>query len=80
MNINIPMEKFHKDFNEQYEYIYDRKDNVEGYNEAVCAFDEFVKTHGEFVGEYAKYRHDFISSDREAAAFMFAMQKYLPES
>jgi len=43
------------------------------YNEAVTAFDEFLKTNNKFVGEFVKHRGDFVSSDREAAAFMFAL-------
>ena len=40
---------------------------------AVNSFDEFVKTHGDFVGEFVKFCGDLVSSDREAAAFMFAL-------
>ena len=58
----------------EYEFLYDNYDNVAGFGEAVEAFDEFLKKHKEFVGEFAKYRGDFISSDREAAAFMFALE------
>ena len=46
-------------------------------DEAVNAFDDFAKSHGNFIKEFVQYRRDFISSDREAAAFMFAMEKYL---
>ena len=41
------------------------------------AFDDFAKSHGNFIEEFVQYRGDFISSDREAASFMFAMEKYL---
>ena len=46
-----------------------------GYSEAVDAFDEFIKDErrAAFVGEFAKYRQDMVTSDREAAAFMFAL-------
>ena len=27
-----------------------------------------------FVGEFVDFRHDIVSSDREAAAFMFALE------
>jgi hypothetical protein len=50
---------------------------VAGYKEAVQAFDEFLPYHHGFVDEFVKYRGDFLSSDREAAAFMFAMEKYM---
>ena len=72
MKINI--EKFNKQFQKEYNFLYDHHDNVAGYDEAVAAFDDFIQTQGEFVGEFARYRHDFISSDREAAAFMFALE------
>lgn len=48
-------------------------------DDAVEAFDEFLKKHKEFVREFAKYRGDFISSDREAAAFMFALESMMEE-
>ena len=75
MNINI--QAFLKQFNKEYDFLYEN-DNVAGYEEAVNAFDEFIKTktNGNFVGEFAKYRCDFISSDREAAAFMFALETF----
>ena len=71
MNINI--KAFAKQFNKEYDFLYENGDNVAGYDEAVDAFDDFVKDNGEFVGEFAKFRGDFVSSDREAAAFMFAL-------
>lgn len=48
-------------------------------DDAVEAFDEFSQKHKEFVREFAKYRGDFISSDREAAAFMFALESMMEE-
>ncbi len=68
----IDIVKFLEVFNREYEFLYDNG-NVAGYEEAIDTFDEFVKTHGDFVGEFVKFRGDFISSDREAAAFMFAL-------
>ena len=78
MCTNIPIKEFHREFDDNYALLYDNKDDVESYHDAVLAFDEFAKEHSDFVGEYAKYRHDYISSDREAAAFMFALEKYIP--
>ena len=69
----IDIVKFLEVFNKEYNFLYGNDDNVAGYREAVDSFDEFVKTHGDFVGEFVKFRGDFISSDREAAAFMFAL-------
>lgn len=70
MVINVNMEDFCEQYKKEYEFLYD---NVAGYKEAVDTFDEFLKVHQDFVSQFAKYRGDFISSDREAAAFMFAL-------
>lgn len=72
-NINIDIEIFKKKFDEEYEFLYNNHDNVAGYSEAVAAFDEFLAINREFVREFVKFRGDFISSDREAASFMFAL-------
>lgn len=69
ININNFLEKF----NEEYKFLYENNNQVAGYNEAVNAFDDFCKTHSDFVSEFIKFRGDFISSDREAAAFMFSL-------
>lgn len=64
-------------FNKEYQFLYDSEDYVAGYSEAVETFDELIKTKEEFksfVIEFAQFRQDFISSDREAAAFMFALE------
>ena len=74
MNIH----EFAKKFSEEYSFLYKNQDRVAGYREAVDAFDEYLKGDvggfRKFVGEFAKYRNDIISSDREAAAFMFALE------
>lgn len=73
MNINI--DDFLLQFNKEYNFLYENN-NVVGYEEAVTAFDEFVKIHKDFVCEFVTYRNDIISSDREAAAFMFALETF----
>lgn len=75
MAINI--KAFAKKFQQEYDFLYDHDDNVAGYGEAVTAFDQFSKQQPAFVGEFVKFRQDFISSDREAAAFMFALSSML---
>lgn len=75
MNINI--HKFAERFNKEYKFLYDNDDRVAGYREAVEAGDKFIAEHGDFVGEFVKYRGDFISSDREVAAFMFALNEMM---
>lgn len=72
--ISISIEKFHKKFRKEYKFLYDNYDRVAGYNDAVKEFDyrlHYDSAFNRMVGEFAKYRRDFISSDREAAAFMF---------
>jgi hypothetical protein len=75
MNINI--HEFAKQFNKEYNFLYDHNDMVAGYNEAVEEGDKFIAEHGDFVGEFVRYRGDFISSDREVAAFMFALNEMM---
>ena len=70
---------FLKKFDDNYDFIYDSNRNnkeVAGQREAAAAFDYFLKLHGDFVCEFVKYRGDVISSDREAAAFMFTVDDF----
>ena len=78
MNIKINIEKFLKEFNKQYDFLYENANNyIAGYDEALEAGDDFIKKNPEFVGEFVNYRGDFISSDREVVAFMFALDNML---
>lgn len=70
---NISMKKFCEQFQKEYNFLYDCRGYVSGYDEAVSAFDRFQADHADFVREFAQYRGDVVSSDREAAAFMFAL-------
>lgn len=70
---NINIQAFAKKFQEEYDFLYENRDCVAGYDEALEEGDKFIAANQEFVGEFAKYRGDFISSDREVAAFMFAL-------
>ena len=76
MSINI--HEFAKKFRQEYSFLYENRDRVAGYDEAVDAFDEYLEKDiggfKKFVGEFVDFRKDFISSDREAAAFMFALE------
>lgn len=72
--MNIDMSRLSEKFAQEYEFLYQNGDNVAGYAEAVAAFGQFATRHGGFVGEFAQYRGDCITSDREAAAFMFALE------
>lgn len=73
MNVNI--REFSRIYAEEYEAMHNATGYVAGYDEAVTAFDEFCAAHGDFVGEFARYRGDYITSDREAAAFAFALDR-----
>ena len=76
MSINI--HEFAKKFRQEYSFLYENRDRVAGFREAVDAFDEYLEKDiggfKKFVGEFVDFRKDFISSDREAAAFMFALE------
>lgn len=79
MVYNFDIADFLKKFDSSYDFIYDsNKHNkfVAGQREAAEAFDDFVKQHRDFVCEFVNYRGDFISSDREAAAFMFTLDDF----
>ena len=43
MTINISIERFKQRFDEAYDFLYDHRDNVAGYDEAVDGFDAFLK-------------------------------------
>lgn len=73
MNINI--KTFAKYFSEEYNRIYNNHDNVEHYEENIARFDDYIKENNEFVKKFAEFRGDFISSDREASAFIFALDR-----
>ena len=72
-NININIQEFSRKFSNEYEFLYNNHDNVAGYHEAVQEGDKFIRENNEFVREFCKYRGDIITSDREVAAFMFAL-------
>ena len=77
MKLNINIKNFLKKFNEEYEFLYKNHDNVAGYHEALAEGDQFIEKYSEFVGEFVKYRGDILSSDREVAAFMFALSEFI---
>ena len=70
----ISIKKFHNQFRKEYEFLYKHYDRVAGFTDAVREFDYRIHHDLRFskmVQEFALYRKDFISSDREAAAYMF---------
>lgn len=60
---------------EEYKFLYDNRDQVAGYDEAVAAYDDFIQKPEfmEFVRRLVANRGDFFSSDREIGALMFVL-------
>lgn len=75
--IQVDIQRFEKQFNAAYQFLYENNDNVIGYRAALEAAEDFLSKHGSFVGEFARYRGDYITSDREMVAFMFALCKMM---
>jgi hypothetical protein len=73
---HIDIEALVNKFDENYNFLYNAEGGVAGEEEAVEAFDKYIKNpeFKKYVAAYGNYVGDFISSDREAAAFMFAME------
>ena len=80
MNITISIEEFTSDFSNMYSFLYRNNDHVAGFGEAVAAFDEFAEKHTAFVCKFIDHRGDAITSDREAAAFMFTLMRFDPSA
>jgi hypothetical protein len=74
---SVNIETVLKQFKKEYNFLYDNYDRVAGYSEAVDEFNDRMRKSDNFknfVGEFSNYREDFLGSDREVAAFMFAME------
>lgn len=65
-----------REYREQYSRIYDSRDNVPGYMEAMNAGDKFLsdKRNAALIGAMCNFMKDFFSSDREAAALGFTIK------
>ena len=74
--ITINIHSFKRQFDQEYRFLYDNYDQAAGYQEAVEAFDEFCRSEANlrFLEAFVLYRGDLVASDREAAAFMFALE------
>lgn len=70
------IKKFLEKFNQNYEFLYENSDHVAGYYEALEYGEKIMHEHADFVGKFAKFRGDFLSSDREVAAFGFALSDF----
>lgn len=79
---SFPIAQFLSRFLDEYEFLYEAGDRVAGFDEAVQEFDKMIaasENFAAFVREFAAYREDPITSDREAAAFMFTFYEMLDE-
>lgn len=65
-------------FGKEYNRIYSARDRVPGYLEAVDTFDKSAASPAfcELVRAFCERRGDYITSDREAAAFVFAIRAH----
>lgn len=76
----VDLDKLEKLFGEHYSRLYRSHDDDESheYREAVKEFDNRSKNDPAFhalVDQWVQKMHDFISSDREAAAFVMALHE-----
>lgn len=74
METKLDIRDFIKQFTREYIFLYKHRDNITEYREALSAFSDFIKTHGDFVREFERFRGYPITTEREAAAFMFALE------
>lgn len=75
MKHNIDFTELLKELNKQYHFLYEKRDDVEGYRETVLAGVEFISENIEFIREFVAFRGDVLSSDREVAALMYALKE-----
>ena len=78
--VTVSMEELEPVFEKWYSNFYRTHDDNDSkeYREAVKTFDQKSKSDPEFsaiVQQFTNYRCDFISSDREAAAFVMALDE-----
>ena len=72
----IDIGRFSEQFEKEYDFLYENEDRVAGFDEAVAWFDEMLSHDWfkKFVQEFCVFRHDLLTSDRECAAFAFALE------
>ena len=71
----VKMRDLLKRFGEEYESMYrgERRDLTVSYRTAVDEGDRLIREDKELVRAFVKHRRDIMSSDREVAAFYFAV-------
>lgn len=76
MNLNI--HEFAKLYSDSYSWLYEQDSTGEFTQEFAWTFTELMhknKSFKRFVQDFVRYRGDFITSDREAAAFVLTMDR-----
>lgn len=74
----IKMDDLLRQFDKEYEFIYEcdkRNSYVAGYREALEYGDQLIRHDKELVTAFNNHRKDILSSDREVAAFGFAVSE-----
>lgn len=75
MKFKIDIKELYQEFKKEYNLIYNSDGYIPRYSDAVKAFDNFLEEDSDdIVCNFVGYRCDYISSDIEAAAFMFALE------
>lgn len=81
----LPVEKIGERFGNEYEYLYQHRDRIAGYADAVLAGDEILTAmrgtplENQFK-RLAEYRQDLIASDRECAALAWTFAAVIDET
>lgn len=77
--LNVDIQVFEERYNHEYQFLYDNHDCAAGYEEALAEAELFLAAHDDFVREFARYRGDYLTSDRELVAFILTLNDMLSE-
>ena len=70
------MEELGKQYTKEYRFLYQADvegKHVAGYDEALAFGEKMIRENHVLVGKFATWRRDFLGSDREVAAFAYAV-------
>lgn len=63
------MSNLYAGFNALYDEAYEASDEVEWFDRGLGVYEIVAQTRGEVLKDFVKMRGDFLTSDRECAAF-----------
>lgn len=74
-NIRVSINNFLDEFEKNYDALYHGYADItpDEFSDLVTIGDTFIKNNKEFVYEFVNFRGDFLSSDREIAAFAMTL-------